>query len=156
MFSILSAVGHQAEQPVRGERVRTAGRRRAQSGFAILEFAIVAPAVVLLIMGAIQLSSIFMAQRQLLGAANSGARIGAIEGSTTATVNAAITTYLSTTSIGTNFTSNVVGAATGSDENTTVIVTVTHNFPITFRIPMIARLNAATVPLSASVTLRHE
>lgn len=156
MFSIPSAFGRQTLQSATSERFSTSRRRRAQSGFAVVEFAIVAPVVFLLIMGALQLASIFVAQRQLLGAATSGARIGSIEGSTTATVTSAITTYLSSTSIGANFTSNITGVSTSSDENTTVVVTVSHNFPITFRIPMIARLNAATVPLSATVTVRHE
>jgi len=131
-------------------------RLRSQSGMAMVEFALVLPFMALFVLGGLQLAQVFIAQRQLLGAAATGARTGSAEGATTADVTAAISTFLGATSIGNSFTPTITGVSSSADENTTVTVTVTHNYQMMFRIPMIPKLNTATVPLSATVTVRHE
>jgi len=130
--------------------------RSRESGLAIMEFGLILPVVALIVIGGLEVAGIFMAQRQLLGAATTGARIGSTEGGTTSDVTAAVTTFLSSTSIKNNFTTSISGVASNSNQDTTVVVTVSHNYPVFFKIPMIPGLNSGTIPLSATVTLRHD
>lgn len=129
---------------------------RCESGVAVLEFALIVPVLAFLMFGGMEVASIFMTQRQLLGAATSGARIGSIQGGTTTDVMAAITTSLAAASIGANFTTSISGVSSTADPSTAVVVTVAHNYPIFFKIPVIPNMNGGAIPLSATVTFRHD
>jgi len=130
--------------------------RKTQAGYVAVELGLMLPVFVLLSLGTLQLAQVFLVQRQLLGAAITGARAGAAMGSTTSEVDSAISTFLSATTIGTAYTSSASGVGSGSTPSTDVTVTVDHNLPVLFRLPMIPGFNGSTVPLTGSATFRHE
>jgi len=74
------------------------GRRRWQRirrrGSAVVEFAVVAPVFVLLVFGMIEYGRMVMVQQILTNASREGARVGILDNSTTADVNAAVNQYL--------------------------------------------------------------
>jgi Flp pilus assembly protein TadG len=68
--------------------------RRNRKGAAVVEFAVVAPLFVLLMMGMIEMGRAVQIQQVLTNASREGARLAAIEGTTEAKVQAAVSQYL--------------------------------------------------------------
>ena len=71
-------------------------RRR---GASVVEFAIVAPVFILLVLGMIEYGRMIMVQQVITNASREGARQAALDGSTTTSVNSTVNTYLSNGSI---------------------------------------------------------
>ena len=74
-------------------------RRRNRRGAAAVEFAVVAPVFFLLIFGMIEYGRLVMVQQVLTNAAREGARVGVLDNSTTAEVNSAVNSYLTSSKI---------------------------------------------------------
>jgi Flp pilus assembly protein TadG len=73
--------------------------RRNRRGAAAVEFAFVAPVFFLFVFGMIEFGRMVMVQQVLTNASREGAREGILDGSTTADVTDAVTTYLTNSSI---------------------------------------------------------
>jgi len=73
------------------------GKRRR--GAAVVEFAIVCPVFFLLVFGMIEYGRLVMVQQILTNASREGARMGVLDGATTAEVRTAVTNYLASASI---------------------------------------------------------
>ena len=74
---------------------RPARGRRSRRGTTTVEFAFVAPALVLFILGAVAFGGLIMAQNVLTAAAADGARVASLRGATAAQVVAAVESRLS-------------------------------------------------------------
>jgi Flp pilus assembly protein TadG len=130
--------------------------RHGERGVAALEFSLLLPMAVVLMLGTLQAAQVLIAQRELLGAAQTGARAGSAFGSTTAQVKSAVTTFLSSSTIGEDHEVVIAGVGSDSTGDTLVTVTVKHEFPLMLKIPAVAGWESGTLPLEASVTFRHE
>jgi Flp pilus assembly protein TadG len=69
-----------------GWPLRRSGRRYARRGAAVVEMAVVTPFLLLLLLGTIQFGYLFMYQETLTNAAREAARIGVLQGATTADI----------------------------------------------------------------------
>lgn len=76
-------------------RQRCPGRR----GAAVVEFAVVAPILFLLIFGMIEFGRMVMVQQVLTNASREGARVGILDGATTSEVTSKVNTYLTAAKI---------------------------------------------------------
>lgn len=75
------------------------GCRRKRRGAAAVEFAIVAPVFVLMILGMIEFGRAIMVQQVLTNAAREGARVAVLDGSTSTGINSTINSYLQSAGI---------------------------------------------------------
>jgi Flp pilus assembly protein TadG len=73
--------------------------RLFRRGAAVVEFAIVAPVLLLLIFGMIEYGRLVMVQQVLTNATREGARRAVLDGATTSEVTSVVTDYLSTSRI---------------------------------------------------------
>jgi Flp pilus assembly protein TadG len=73
--------------------------RKQRRGAAVVEFAVVAPLFIMLVFGMIEYGRMVMVQQLIVNAAREGARLGVLDGATTAAVTSAVTGYLSNASI---------------------------------------------------------
>jgi Flp pilus assembly protein TadG len=107
----------------RNLRKRAASRasRSCRKGAAVVEFAVVAPVLFLLLLGMIECGRMIMVQQSLTTAVREGARTAVIEGNSSSVAKSAVESFLAGTGItGTNVT--VTPSNTGS---------VAHGQPIT-------------------------
>lgn len=107
-------------------RVRRWQQQSWRRGAAAVEFALVAPIFFVLVFGMIEYGRMVMVQQILTNASREGARIGVLDGTTTAQVTTAVTTYLTGASV-TGATVTVTpnppsSAAYGTPVNVTVTV----------------------------------
>ena len=73
--------------------------RRKRRGAAVVEFAVVAPILFLLVFGMIEYGRLVMVQQVLTNATREGARKGVLDGSTTSEVETTVTNYLTSANI---------------------------------------------------------
>jgi Flp pilus assembly protein TadG len=73
--------------------------RRKRRGVAVVEFAVVAPLFFLLVFGMIEFGRMVMVQQVITNASREGARIGVLDGATTADVTTAVNNYLTSASV---------------------------------------------------------
>lgn len=73
--------------------------RRNRRATAAVEFAVVAPVFLLLVFGMIEYGRMVMVQQVITNASREGARVAVLDGSTTASVTSAVTSYLTAGSI---------------------------------------------------------
>lgn len=73
--------------------------RLFRRGAAVVEFAIVAPVLLLLVLGMIEYGRLIMVQQVLTNATREGARKAVLDGSTTADVTTVVNEYLSTSRV---------------------------------------------------------
>jgi hypothetical protein len=73
-------------------------RRRNRRGAAVVEFAVVAPIFVALVLGMIEFGRALMVQQTLTNASREGARVAVLEGATASEVTAAVEDRLTTIS----------------------------------------------------------
>lgn len=132
-----------------------AARSTGERGVAAVEFALLLPLLMFLVLATIQMADAFYFRKLLLGAAHSAARTGVSQTSTVSDASAAIETYLANTRIGEAYEASIAGVGPGASGDGLVVVTVRYNFPLFATLPAIGWTNA-TIPLTASVTLRHE
>lgn len=126
-----------------------------QHGVAAVEFAMLLPLLMFLVVATIQVADAFYYRKLLLGAAHSGARTGVSQASTQNDVTAAIQTYLGQTRLAGSYDSTISGVGPGVSGDSLVVVTLRYNFPLFATLP-IPGWTEKTVPISATVTLRHE
>src|SRR5438093_1490490 len=67
---------------------------RSRQGTATVEFAIVAPLLVFLMLGMVEYGRLVMVQQMLTNAAREGARVAIIDGASMSQVQSAVETYL--------------------------------------------------------------
>ena len=92
LYSAKSASNRSAD-PLKLEKVSRSCRRN-RSGAAVVEFAIVAPVFFLLVFGMIEYGRMVMVQQVITNASREGARVGVLDGATTANVQTAVQNYL--------------------------------------------------------------
>lgn len=79
---------------------RRQSKNKSRRGAAVVEFALVAPVFLLIILGSIEFSRAVIVQQAITNASREGARIGSYDSTTqTSTVTAAVTTSLSNVGI---------------------------------------------------------
>ncbi len=144
---------HTEGSPRKRERLfRLCGRNRR--GAALVEFAIVSPLLFLLVFGMIEYGRMIMVQQILTNASREGARLGVLDGTTTADVQNSVTNYLTGASVNGG---NV--AVTPSPPNSAgfgepVTVTVSIPFNQVSWLPTPLFIGGKT--LSASTVMRRE
>src|SRR3954463_11222957 len=80
-------------------KLRPFAPRKKRCGAAAVEFAIVAPLLVILVLGLIEFGRVLMVQQVLTNAAREGCRTAVLEGSTTSDVNTTVSNYLTASGI---------------------------------------------------------
>lgn len=148
------------QQPIKDDAsLRSPGRHirrtlRRRRGAAAVEFAIVLPLFILMIVGILEFGRMIMVQNVLTNAAREGARLACIDGSTEATVQAAVTTFLINASVtGVTVTctpSTLSSVAPGSQ------ITVQTSVPFSDVSWVSSPWLATDVTLSASCMMRRE
>jgi len=73
--------------------------RRKRAGAAAVEFALVAPVFLLLVLGMIEIGRAVMVQQVLTNASREGARRAVLDGATATEVNSFVTNYLTNASV---------------------------------------------------------
>lgn len=73
--------------------------RTSRRGAAVVEFAVVAPVFITLVFGMIEYGRMVMVQQLITNAAREGARVGVLDGATTAAVQTSVGTYLTNSSV---------------------------------------------------------
>jgi Flp pilus assembly protein TadG len=128
--------------------------RRERLGAAVVEFAIVAPLFITLVFGMIEYGRMVMVQQLMVNSAREGARVGVLDGSTTAGVQSTVNTYLSNASIsGATVTVNP-SPPSSAGYGQPVTVTVTIPFSQVSWIPTPMFLSGKT--LTATSVMRRE
>jgi len=135
--------------------VREGARRsqRARPGAAAVEFALVAPLLVMLVLGMIEFGRMMMVEQILTNAAREGARKAVLPGVTKTQVESAVDAYLQNSSVSgqSRTVSPDPGTATGG---AAVTVTVSVPYSSVTWLPVSWFLSGKT--LSASVVMRKE
>lgn len=128
------------------------GQLRKQKGQALVEFAIILPVLLLLVMGIIQFGLMFNSYISVCSASREGARVGVV-GSTDAQIESAIRTDFPSIN-----TSDLTIAVTTPDSNRTpgeaLTVTVTYKYHIT--IPIIKNLLSDAINIRSQTSMRIE
>lgn len=113
-------MGRRKEQRMRSER----------RGAALVEFALVAPIFLLLVVGSVEFGRAIMVQEALTNASREGARTGTVDGATASDVTAAVNNYLSGMSISgatTSVTPSDLGPTTADGTQVTVSVSIPYS-----------------------------
>lgn len=125
-------------------------KRDLASGQALVEFALVVPILLLILMGIAEFGRAWMTRNILTSAAREAVRIAAVQGNTTAAVaraNAILTS------------ANIAGATvTPVDDNVafgTCQVVIAYDFPLVLP-GFLPGLSGATLPLSSATSMRKE
>lgn len=130
--------------------------RRNRRGAAAVEFAIVAPVFFLLVFGMIEYGRMVMVQQVITNASREGARVGVLDGSTTAQVQTAVTNYLTAAKIPTGSATTTVSPSPPSSAGYggAVSCTVAVGFNSVSWLPAPLFLGGKT--LTATATMRRE
>jgi Flp pilus assembly protein TadG len=136
---------------MRVKRIRsTLGNEKGQN---LVEFALVVPLLLLLVIGIAEFGRAWMTQNILTGAAREAVRLLAVPvsgGGGPTAANLRAVTVLASAGITAD---NLVVADAASYES--VSVTITYNFPVAIA-GFIPGLDNATIPLSSTTTMRRE
>jgi Flp pilus assembly protein TadG len=136
---------------MRVKRIRsTLGNEKGQN---LVEFALVVPMLLLLVIGIAEFGRAWMTQNILTGAAREAVRLLAVPvsgGGGPMAANLRAVTVLASAGITAD---NLVVADAASYES--VSVTITYNFPVAIA-GFIPGLDNATIPLSSTTTMRRE
>jgi Flp pilus assembly protein TadG len=101
--------------------------RRARRGAAAVEFAIVAPVFILLVIGIIEIGRALMVQQVLINASRVGAREAVLVGATTSAVKSAVQDYASGVAVP-NVSVSVTPDPTAAKSGDTMTVTTSVNY----------------------------
>jgi Flp pilus assembly protein TadG len=136
---------------MRAKRIRkTLGNEKGQN---LVEFALVAPLLLLLVIGIAEFGRAWMTQNILTGAAREAVRLLAVpppDGGPTTAYNRAVAVLASA-----GITADNVSVVDTPGTFGPVAVTVNYNFPLAVA-GFIPGLNNATIPLSSTTTMRRE
>jgi Flp pilus assembly protein TadG len=127
--------------------------RMKRRGAAAVEFAIVLPVFVILVFGMIEYGRMVMVQQVITNASREGARTAVLDGATTTSVQAAVTSYLTDAKIS-GGTANVNPSPASAGSGDPITVTVNIPFSAVSWLPSPMYLGGKT--LSASTTMRRE
>jgi len=133
-------------------------RRFDERGVAAAEFALLLPALLLILLGIIEFGMIMYGREVVTNAAREGARAGIVQGPPKRTEGDIITiaeTYLTNTGINSsNVTFTVTGEGLVSPNNLTVQATYQYNFLFPY-IPMMVGI-PSPLNIQTQVVMRHE
>jgi Flp pilus assembly protein TadG len=134
--------------------------RRRESGQSLVEFAIVLPILLALLVGIFEFGVAWNRKQVLTNAAREGARRAVLPGSTPAdTVDAVVDTYLTSAGITpTDVDRNYSGLASGTGGTVTIQLQMNHTMPFINSITgfLSASPTAGAVTLTSVVNMRHE
>lgn len=128
--------------------------RTDRRGAAVVEFAVVAPVFIMLVFGMIEYGRMVMVQQLLTNAAREGARVGVLDGATTASVQTSVTSYLTNASVSGSTVTVSPNPPSSAGYGEPVTVTVTVPFNQVSWIPSPMYLGGKT--LQASSVMRRE
>lgn len=138
--------------------MKTLMRRFDERGVAAAEFALLLPALLLILLGIIEFGMIMYGREVVTNAAREGARAGIVQGPPKRTEGEIINiaqTYLANTGINSsNVTFTVTGEGSVSPNNLTVQVTYLYNFLFPY-IPMMVGI-PSPLNIQTQVVMRHE
>jgi Flp pilus assembly protein TadG len=120
-------------------------------GQSLVEFALVVPLLLLLVIGIAEFGRAWMTKNILTGAAREAVRVMAVQTGNVTTATARADNILNSAGI-TTATVSVIDAPSSFEA---VSVTVTYNFPVVIA-GFIPGLDNATIPLSSTTTMRRE
>jgi Flp pilus assembly protein TadG len=133
---------------------------RSERGSELIEFAIVAPILILLLAGIFDFGMMFRTFEAVTNAAREGARVGVLPGYQPVDVQARVDAYLLASGLRDPYTVNVVNVpvATGAGTFTARAVTVnyTYQFAVLGVIGSMFGGNFTTIPLQAVSVMRTE
>lgn len=133
-----------------GSAGRSEKVRNPEKGQSIVEFALVLPLFLFLLIGIAEFGRAWMTRNILTGAAREAARIAAVQGNA-ASAQARANNVLSSAGIlGASVTLNDDGAAYG-----TCAATVSYDFPLTIA-GFLPGISGMSIPLSSSTSMRKE
>ncbi|OGL62978.1 MAG: hypothetical protein A3I72_14790 [Candidatus Tectomicrobia bacterium RIFCSPLOWO2_02_FULL_70_19] len=122
-------------------------------GQATVEFALLLPVLIVLIMGVLDFARAFNVMQVVTNAAREGARAGIIPTNTSATVTSTVNTYLTSAGqSGCSTTGTNLGSAAAAGATTTVTVTC----PLQALTGTLIPGWSGTINLSQTATMRHE
>jgi len=124
--------------------IRKNARRKGQ---ALVEFALIVPILVMLVMGIVEFGRIFMTQQAVTNASREGARTGVLPNSSTTDVQNMVSSYMGSAGLtgGTSVQCSNVGPSVAAGTPTSVTVSYT-----------LSILTGAIIPgLGDSVTITH-
>ena len=131
-------------------RTRTTRRR----GQALVEFALIAPILILLIMGIVEFGRIFSAQQTVTNASREGARTGILPNSSTTDVSNTVSSFMSTAGLTATPTVTCTNVGPTVQSGAPTSVTVSYTLPILTGtiIPGIGE----SIDLTHTTVMRHE
>jgi len=119
-----------------------------------VEFAIVAPLFFLLVFGMVEFGRMVMVQQVITNASREGARIGVLDGTSTADVQAAVATYLQNAAVSGGSVTIAPDPPTSAGYGEPVTVTVSMPFDQVSWLPSPIFLGGRT--MSATTVMRRE
>jgi Flp pilus assembly protein TadG len=128
--------------------------RKKRRGAAVVEFAVVAPVFITLVFGMIEYGRMVMVQQMLTNASREGARVGVLDGATTAECQSAVTTYLSNAGVSGTTVTVTPNPPSSAGYGAPVTVTVTVPFSQVSWLPTPMFLSGKT--LTATSVMRRE
>ena len=126
--------------------------RKGEKGQNLVEFALVVPLLLLLVIGIAEFGRAWMTKNILTGAAREAVRIMAVQTGNVATATARADNILNSAGITTGYNIDIPTTSVAFDP---VSVTVTYQFPILFA-GFIPGLDNTTIPLTSTTTMRRE
>jgi len=139
---------------MRAKRIRKT--RKNEKGQSLVEFALVAPMLLLLLIGIAEFGRAWMAQNVLTGAVREAARIAVLRASGGgAPWNGAAATIRGNQILADAGIAATVSVPDPGTEYGDVIATVTYQFPVAIA-GFIPGLSNVTIPLSSTTTMRRE
>ena len=127
---------------------RILNTRKNEKGQGLVEFALVVPLLLILVLGIEEFGRAWMTKNIMTGAAREAVRVAVVGGVGVARGD----NVLASANIPP---STVVTPITEPDGHVTIMVTVTYDFPVLFA-GFIPGLDNATIPLSSTTTMRRE
>jgi len=109
-------------------------RWRCERGAELIEFAIVAPILMLLVAGIVDFGMMFRTYEAVTNAAREGARVGVLPGYAPADVQSRVAQYLTAAGLSGAYTVNVANVPIATGAGTFTATSVTVNYPYQFAV----------------------
>jgi Flp pilus assembly protein TadG len=137
---------------------------KSRSGQAVVEFALILPAFVVLVFGALEFGDAFYDMHLITNAARCGARLGCLPGKVETNVSASVTSFMTAVHLtGSYTTATAVTDSTGATRTGGLVnaqegdtVTVTVSYPFAVRSGSIVPGLRGTMTLHGRCAFRHE
>jgi Flp pilus assembly protein TadG len=130
---------------------------RPRPGAAVVEFALLAPLLMTVFLGMIEMSRVMMIEQILNNAAREGARKGVLAGSATSDVQTAVSNYMTNSAVTLSDPTNQVSVSpdpSTASAGTSITVTINVTYSSVSWLPISLFMGNRT--LSASVVMRKE